>query len=185
MQVQGEALRTLLDLVERNARLHGDTLFQVFGDKRQTYREYAVRARRLASALHAGGLKVQDRVGLLGMNCAEYLEIYGVSEVAPFILAPVNFRLAAPEILYILRDCGADGAVLRAAVRGHDRGNSRPAAWHPPLHLLRGRCARLGRRLRGRRCQRCAGRAGPRGAVLNTCTRSFTRVARRAGPRAR
>ena len=104
MQVQGEALRTLRDVVERNARFHGDTPFQVFGDRRQTFREYAERARRLASALWDGGLKVQDRLGLLGMNCAEYLEIYGAGEVAPFIVAPVNFRLAPPEILYILRD---------------------------------------------------------------------------------
>lgn len=104
MQVRGEALRTLKDVVERNARYHGDSLFQVFGERRQTFREHAGRARRLASALHAGGLKPQDRVGLLGMNCAEYLEIYGVSEVAPFVMAPVNFRLAPPEIGYILRD---------------------------------------------------------------------------------
>ncbi len=104
MQVQGEALRTLLEVVERNARLHGDTLFQVFGDKRQTYREYAVRAQATGQRTPRGRTEGQDRVGLLGMNCAEYLEIYGVSEVAPFILAPVNFRLAAPEILYILRD---------------------------------------------------------------------------------
>ncbi len=104
MRVQGEVLRTLNDVVVRNARFHGNSLFQVFGERRQTFREHAERARRLADALHAGGLKSQDRVGLLGMNCAEYLEIYGVSEVAPFILAPVNFRLAPPEIGYILRD---------------------------------------------------------------------------------
>jgi acyl-CoA synthetase (AMP-forming)/AMP-acid ligase II len=104
MQVQGEALRTLADVVERNARMHADTAFLVFGAQRLTFRGYADRARQLASALHAGGLKPQDRVGLLGMNCTEYLEIYGVGEVAPFVIAPVNFRLAAPEILYILRD---------------------------------------------------------------------------------
>lgn len=102
--VGSPALRTLKDVIERNARLHGESVFQVFGDRRQTFSEYATRARQLASALHADGLKVQDRVGLLGMNCAEYLEIYGVGEVAPFVIAPVNFRLAAPEILYILRD---------------------------------------------------------------------------------
>ena len=55
------------------------------------------------------------------MNCAEYLEIYGVGEVAPFIVAPVNFRLAAPEIAVHPARCGTDRAVLREAVRGHDR----------------------------------------------------------------
>lgn len=104
MRVAEPALRTLADVVERNARLHGEAVFQVFGERRQTFRDYATRAKKLASALYADGLKVQDRIGLLGMNCAEYLEIYGVGEVAPFVVAPVNFRLAPPEILYILRD---------------------------------------------------------------------------------
>ena len=95
---------TLRDLVERNERFHGDSLFQVFERRRQTFRQYAERARRLASALHAGGLRSQDRVAILAMNCREYLEVYGVGEVAPFIVAPVNFRLAPPEIHYVLRD---------------------------------------------------------------------------------
>ena len=103
MRAPGDA-HTIQDLVERNARLHGDSLFQVFGERRQTFRQYAERARRLASALHAGGVRSQDRVAILAMNCPEYLEVYGVGEVAPFIVAPVNFRLAPPEILYVLRD---------------------------------------------------------------------------------
>lgn len=104
MSLHVEPLRTLRDLVERNAELHADTEYFVFGERRVTYREFATRARRLANALRAGGLRPQDRVGILAMNCAEYLEVYGVGEVAPFIVAPVNFRLAAPEILYVLRD---------------------------------------------------------------------------------
>jgi acyl-CoA synthetase (AMP-forming)/AMP-acid ligase II len=106
MRAQRDALTTLKDLVDRNARFHGDGLFQVFGEQRQTFREFADRARRLASALHSGGLRVQDRVAILAMNCAEYLEVYGVGEVAPFVVAPVNFRLAAPEIRHVIQDAG-------------------------------------------------------------------------------
>ena len=40
------------------------------------------------------------------MNCAEYLEICGAAEVAPFIVVPVNFRLAPREIAWILNDVG-------------------------------------------------------------------------------
>jgi acyl-CoA synthetase (AMP-forming)/AMP-acid ligase II len=104
VQAQEAPLRTLRDLVERNARLHGDSLFLVFGQRQQTYRRHAERANRLASALHDGGMRVQDRVAILAMNCPELLEVYGVGEVAPFVVAPVNFRLAPPEVLYILRD---------------------------------------------------------------------------------
>ena len=102
--MHGEAITTLKDLVDRNARFHRDTEFLVFGGRRQTFGEFAERAYRLASALHDSGVRAQDRVALLSMNCVEYLEIYGVGEVAPFIVAPVNFRLAPPEILYVLRD---------------------------------------------------------------------------------
>ncbi len=78
--------------------------YLVFGERRPTFSEFADRAKRLASALHGGGLRVQERVAILAMNCPEYLEVYGVGEIAPFIVTPVNFRLAPPEILYILRD---------------------------------------------------------------------------------
>jgi acyl-CoA synthetase (AMP-forming)/AMP-acid ligase II len=102
--MQGEAITTLKDLVDRNARFHRDTEFLVFGGRRQTFGEYAERAYRLVSALHDIGVQIQDRVALLSMNCVEYLEVYGVGEVAPFVVVPVNYRLAPPEILYVLRD---------------------------------------------------------------------------------
>jgi acyl-CoA synthetase (AMP-forming)/AMP-acid ligase II len=61
---------------------------------------------QLASAVYRLGLRAQDRLGVLAMNCAEYLEVYGAGEVAPFIVAPVNYRLAPPEIAFVVRDAG-------------------------------------------------------------------------------
>jgi acyl-CoA synthetase (AMP-forming)/AMP-acid ligase II len=97
-------LQSLKDIVERNATLHAAYHFQIFGDRLTSFSEYAVRAHRLASALHRLGLQSQDRVSILAMNCPEYTDVYGAAEVAPYIIAPVNFRLAPPEILWILRD---------------------------------------------------------------------------------
>jgi acyl-CoA synthetase (AMP-forming)/AMP-acid ligase II len=94
----------MADLVERNARLHAQELHRVFGERHASFAEFASRSRRLASALHGLGLKSQDRVAILAMNCPEYLEVYGSCEVAPYIAAPVNFRLAPPEIAWILKD---------------------------------------------------------------------------------
>lgn len=92
------------DLVERNERHHGDLDFLICGERRLTFRQFARRARRLASALVAGGLRHQDRIGILAMNCPEYLEVYGVAEVSGLVASPVNFRLAPPEIAYVVRD---------------------------------------------------------------------------------
>jgi acyl-CoA synthetase (AMP-forming)/AMP-acid ligase II len=104
MIVWQAALQTLRDLTERNAHLHGDDIHLIFGERRSTFRSFAERSLRLASALYELGVRAQDRVSMLAMNCAEYLEVYGACEVAPFILAPINFRLAAAEIEFILRD---------------------------------------------------------------------------------
>ncbi len=92
------------ELVERNARLHGDDTHLICGERRTSFREFAERAMRLASALEGLGMRPQDRVAMLAMNCPEYLEVYGACEVSPFILVPVNFRLAPPEIEFVLRD---------------------------------------------------------------------------------
>ena len=104
MRSTSNAIQTLRDLVDRNAHLHGELIHQVFGERRTTFGYYRARSLALASALFNVGLRAQDRFSILAMNCAEYMEVIGAAEVSPFILAPVNYRLAAPEISYVLGD---------------------------------------------------------------------------------
>ena len=104
MPANSVPLQTMRAVVERNARLHGDELHLIFGEQRSSFAQFALRAKRLASALRALGLRSQERMSILAMNCPEYLEVYGVSEVAPYILAPLNYRLAPPELAYIIHD---------------------------------------------------------------------------------
>ena len=106
------ALASLADLVDRNAHLHGAETHLVFAARRSSFASFAERARRLARALYALGLRQQDRFSILAMNCAEYLEAYGAAEVAPFIANPVNYRLAPPEIAWILRDAAPRVLIL-------------------------------------------------------------------------
>ena len=86
----------------------------VCGEQRFTYAEFGDRAARLARALRAAGLKEGDRVAFLSLNCHRLLEAYfGVLE-AGCILLPLNIRLAAPELAYILNDSGAAALFLEA-----------------------------------------------------------------------
>jgi fatty-acyl-CoA synthase len=79
----------------------------VCGEQRFTYIEFADRVARLAGALRAAGVRPGDRIALLSLNCHRLLEAYyGVLE-AGAILLPLNIRLAAPELSYILNDAGA------------------------------------------------------------------------------
>jgi fatty-acyl-CoA synthase len=76
-------------------------------DLRFTYAEFGDRVGRLAGALRNAGVKPGDRVAFLSLNCHRLLEAYfGVLE-AGCVLLPLNIRLAAPELTYILNDSGA------------------------------------------------------------------------------
>ena len=76
-------------------------------DVRRTYKDLNARANRLANAMKAIGIGYGDRVGLLALNEPEYYDMYfGLGKIGA-TLVPVNYRLAGPEIQYILSDCGS------------------------------------------------------------------------------
>jgi len=118
MTTRGRVLGSLGDLVERNAVLHANELHRMFDGRQSSFAQFAARSRRLASALDRLGLKSQDRVAILAMNCAEYHEVYGACEVAPYIAAPVNFRLAPPEIAWILEDAAPKALIFEQQYAG-------------------------------------------------------------------
>lgn len=79
----------------------------ICGGDRFTYQEFGVRAGRLAGALKEVGIEQGDRVAFLSFNCHRMLEAYyGVLE-AGAVLLPLNVRLAANELSYILNAAGA------------------------------------------------------------------------------
>ena len=79
----------------------------VCGEDRFTYAQFADRAARLGGALQQAGIQPGDRVAFLSTNCHRLLEAYyGVLE-AGAILLPLNIRLSADELAYILNDAGA------------------------------------------------------------------------------
>jgi fatty-acyl-CoA synthase len=79
---------------------------------RRTYKALNDRANRLANVMKAAGIGPGDRVGLLALNEPEYIDMYfGLGKIGA-ILVPINYRLAGPEIEYILSDCGAKAFVF-------------------------------------------------------------------------
>jgi fatty-acyl-CoA synthase len=72
-----------------------------------TYAQFAHRVGSLAGALRQNGIQPGDRVAFLSTNCHRLLEAYyGVLE-AGAVLLPLNIRLAAGELSYVLNDSGA------------------------------------------------------------------------------
>ena len=86
------------------ARVFGGKLGVVCEDLRFTYREFNERCDRLSGALVRLGLRPGDRVAYLSFNCHRLLEAYyGVPQIGA-VLLPLNIRLSAEEIGYILND---------------------------------------------------------------------------------
>jgi len=94
-------------LLERVARLYPNKIGVVCGEHRFTYRDFVKRVFRLAAVLQEEGIKKGDRVAIYHQNCHYFLEAYFAAAVTGAILCPLNYRLSAREIAFILEDTGA------------------------------------------------------------------------------
>ena len=83
-------------------------------DRRFTFRETNERANRLAQALLAAGLRKGDVVAFLSSNRAEIVEIYFALARTGIIGLPLNYRLAATEMLELMRAMGASGLIYES-----------------------------------------------------------------------
>jgi fatty-acyl-CoA synthase len=76
-----------------------------------TYGEMAGRAAALAGGLADRGICQGDVVALLSYNCPEFLEAIFAANYLGAVAMPINWRLAAPEVRYILEHSGAGALV--------------------------------------------------------------------------
>ena len=116
----------ITQLLERNASVYPNDVAlvelnpEIQEKSRRTWREYALvegnplchyrreitwrvfdeKANRVANMLLARGIKKGDKVGILLMNCLEWLPIYFGILKAGGVAVPLNFRYTAEEIKY-------------------------------------------------------------------------------------
>jgi len=84
-----------------------DAVAITFAGTHRTWAELAHRVRRLAAALRAAGLQPGDRVAVLDLNHPSCLELTLACAQVGTADAVVNFRLAPPEIAYVINDAKA------------------------------------------------------------------------------
>ena len=92
----------------RRAFLSGDRIALIDGDRRITYTEFDRRTDQLARALRELGVRPGDRVAALLVNNAAFLETMFATAKLGAVFVPINFRLAATEVAFLLADSGAD-----------------------------------------------------------------------------
>jgi fatty-acyl-CoA synthase len=93
---------TPLGFLPRSASIYPDRAAMVHGDRRISYREFDLRARRLASALARRGVGPGDTVSAVLPNVPAMLEAHFGVPMLGAVLNTINTRLDARTIAYIL-----------------------------------------------------------------------------------
>jgi len=88
-----------------------DKAITVFEGETTTYSEMVERATALAGGLSQRGISRDEVVAILSYNCPEFLETVFAANYLGAIAMPINWRLAAPEVRYILEHSRARGLV--------------------------------------------------------------------------
>jgi fatty-acyl-CoA synthase len=102
--------------VRRRARYAPAATAIVYEGRDVTAAELDLTVRRLAAGLAARGVRRGDRIAYVGFNSLALIRTLLAAAHLGAVFVPVNFRLAADEVRYILADSGAHTLV---AEEGH------------------------------------------------------------------
>ena len=116
------------DFVKHWAAERPDATILEEDDERLTFAESEELGRRIVAALAEMGVGKGDRIAWLGKNSALYFQLLFSAGRAGIVTVPIGWRLATPEIEFILRDTGAK---LVFAGEGFEQAASEAAALAP------------------------------------------------------
>lgn len=110
----------------RHVRECPDAEALVFDDITLTYRQFDTDSSKAANALLEAGVGPRDRVAFLGKNVPEYFSFfYGAAKINA-VMVGINWRLAPPEMAFIIDDAQVRVLVVDAEYLDHIRAMSLP-----------------------------------------------------------
>jgi len=101
-----------LDFVALHAQSKPDAVAQIEGDRSLTWRELLERRNRVANALVKQGVGRGEHVIIYAPNSLEYLLASAATRAANAVPIPMNHRLVADEVSYILEHSDAVAAFV-------------------------------------------------------------------------
>jgi len=102
-----ETLTSIADGLRRNAADRPEKTATIFGDRETNYRQLDAFCSQVSNGLLAENLKPQDRIAYIGKNSDLGVQLqFGVNK-ANMVWTPINWRLAAPEIVGIVNHSDA------------------------------------------------------------------------------
>src|SRR5205085_12686725 len=99
---------TLADMVRQQGAARPDRIAIRFEGRSISYGDLDRRANQVANALIAAGIRRQSRIALLASYSLAFFELWFGAAKIDAVLVPVNFRLAPPEIAFVVNDAKAE-----------------------------------------------------------------------------
>ncbi|MFM7950405.1 MAG: AMP-binding protein, partial [Acidimicrobiaceae bacterium] len=109
---QGLKVGDVASIVRDNARKQPNAVSLVLGDRTLTWSQLLSRSAQVAQGLRRAGVKPQDRVAFLDKNGIEHFEVFYGCALLNAVSLDVNWRLAAPEVTYIVNDSEAEVLIV-------------------------------------------------------------------------
>ena len=100
-------INNVADILRTHARERSDQVALVLDDRQVTWAELYERASRVAAGLQAAGVGPRDRVAFLEKNGIEHFEVFYGASLLNAVCVDVNWRLAPPEVEFIVNDAQA------------------------------------------------------------------------------
>ena len=91
-----------VSFLARAALVYPERVAIIHGERRTTYAAFLERSRRLASALSRAGVGKGDTVAIMAPNIPEMLEAHNGVPMLGAVLCPINTRLDAAAVAFIL-----------------------------------------------------------------------------------
>ena len=98
----------IFDAIRDYAKTRADQAALIFDNRGTSYGDLVLRANCVGNGLAALGLQRRSSLAILTGNNDLFFEIWLGSALAGYVLAPINARLAPPEVAFIINDAQAE-----------------------------------------------------------------------------
>lgn len=105
---------TIADIIRTHGKEMANITSLIEGQRTRSWGELLERSARVANALRAAGIGAQDRVAFLDKNSIEHFEIFYGCSLINAVSVDINWRLAGPEVEFIVNDAAAKVLVVHA-----------------------------------------------------------------------
>ncbi|WP_421738905.1 fatty acid--CoA ligase [Caulobacter sp.] len=131
-----DRMPTLGDVARYHAEVRPDAVALSFEGRDTTFAGFDRKTNQVANALLAAGLKTGDRIAYVGKNSDLYFELLFGAAKAGVVTAPIGWRLAPPEVAYIVGDSDARIVFVGPELVDQIETVAAELAWRPEVIVM-------------------------------------------------